>query len=350
MEQKCMISIIIPVYQAEKTLERTLESVLAQTYRDYEVIIVDDGSTDGSPAVYGAYAERFPSCRAIRQENTGVSSARNNGIRQAGGKYILFLDSDDLLASKALETMVNTAEEYQTDLVIGNYAVFYDHENPAKKDPWVHDIIGYVSLMHREDAISLFGNDRTSLLGVCVWGKLYRRDLILDHGILFPEDVNYEEDCQFNLLYYRQIKDAVCLRKVVNYYRIKERSLSRTYRESQFGFLVQGYNQRKSLAEELGPEGLPGKIDEVFYKVVLMQIKKVSMSALRRKEKRGAYRHILTQPESGQALRAEPDDVSLFTRILARTCLKQRYTAIEFLLLLWKKKKSMEKSQEELCK
>ena len=341
MEGIITTSIIIPVYQAEQTLGKTLDSILAQTCQDYEVIIVDDGSTDGSSQVYEAYSGRLPACRIVRQKNSGVSAARNNGIQQASGKYILFLDSDDLLRKTTLESMIRTAEEQNADLVIGNYALFKNDENPEEKKAWLKDMNSYAWLMNREDVISLFGDERTSLLGVSVWGKLYRRDLILEHGIRFPEDVNYEEDCQFNVQYYRQVRKAVRLREIVNYYRIKAQSLSRTYHEKQFGFLAEGYNQRKALASDLGIDGLPDAIDSVFYTVVLMQVKKVSLTTMDRQAKRNACQKILTQPESKQALGLKRDDVTLFTRLLARACRKQRYTEMEFLLFLWGKKKKL---------
>ena len=343
MKQQVEISIVIPVYQAEQTLRSTLESVLAQSYRDYEVIIVDDGSTDGSSEIYESYKEQFHSCQIVRQKNSGASAARNNGIRQAVGKYIVFLDSDDLLEPTALECMIKEAEENHADLVIGNYVIFFDHENRENKPPWLNDMKSYGWMMNREDIITLFGDERTSLLGVCVWGKLYRRELIRNYGIEFPENVNYEEDCQFNIQYYKRISKAVRLRKVVNYYRIKEQSLSRTYHDNQFGFLVQGYNLRKKIAAEMGLFDLSEKIDMVFYTVVLMQIKKVSLTAMDRRKKRLAYQNILICPESKHALQMKRKDVSFFTRCLAHTCLKQRYGMIEFLLFLWKYKKKTER-------
>ena len=348
MEQNITVSVIIPVYQAESTLRETLESVRAQTFREFEAVIVDDGSTDGSREIYEAFSGLLPSCQLVKQDNAGVSAARNNGIRHARGKYILFLDSDDLLGKTALESMVKAAEEYRADLVIGNYVIFRENEDTRGKNPWLNDMKSYAWLMNAGDVLSLFGDERSSLLGVCVWGKLYRRDLILEYGMKFPEEVNYEEDCQFNVQYYRRISRAVRLRETVNYYRIKEQSLSRTYRESQFGFLVDGYHLRRNLAAEMGPEELPEKIDSVFYSVVLMQVKKASRSSLAPKEKRRAYQNILSREESKQALRIRRDDVTRFTRLLARACLKERYPEMDFLLFLWGKKKQMERLSDGL--
>ncbi|HEM5303194.1 TPA: glycosyltransferase family 2 protein, partial [Streptococcus suis] len=95
---KILLSVIIPVYQVEKYLKRCIDSVLAQKFIDYEIILVDDGSTDSSPAICDAYSAEYPHISVIHKENGGLSDARNVGIKHAAGEYIFFLDSDDWIS------------------------------------------------------------------------------------------------------------------------------------------------------------------------------------------------------------------------------------------------------------
>ena len=116
-----VISIIIPAYNAEKTLKKCIKSVLRQTYKNYELIIVDDGSEDNTVAISDFYAERYSAVQVIHSENQGVSSARNLGMEKAIGDYILFLDADDRLIESALDNMVPYTSE--AEWVIGNYVM-----------------------------------------------------------------------------------------------------------------------------------------------------------------------------------------------------------------------------------
>ena len=126
-----LVSIVIPVYNTEAFLEKTVESVLQQTYSNKQIILVDDGSPDNSPLLCDALAEKYNCVTVIHKENGGLSSARNAGIEKAMGKYILFLDSDDTLEIHAIEDMVKIAEEKNSDAVIPNsYYKVYENEKP----------------------------------------------------------------------------------------------------------------------------------------------------------------------------------------------------------------------------
>ena len=115
------ISVIIPVYNFESYLESTLKSLLDQTYKDFEVILVNDGSVDRSPDICDEYAAKYNCIKVIHKPNGGVSSARNVGIENAQGEWIFFLDGDDLLTKDAFETLIKTANETNCDIIEGNY-------------------------------------------------------------------------------------------------------------------------------------------------------------------------------------------------------------------------------------
>ena len=119
-----MISIIVPVYQAEKTIKRCIESVLCQTYRNLELILNDDGSTDMSGKICDEYAKKDNRIIVVHIENSGVSNARNVGLKKASGKYIEFLDSDDSLDKNACEILVNSIVESGAELVICGHKIY----------------------------------------------------------------------------------------------------------------------------------------------------------------------------------------------------------------------------------
>ncbi|EGC83920.1 glycosyltransferase family 2 protein [Anaerococcus hydrogenalis] len=128
MEKK--LTIIIPVYNRESTIEQTIESIENQTIKDFEILTVDDGSSDNSKNVIKKLMEKYRNIRYIYQENAGVSSARNTGIKNAKTKYISFLDSDDFYEEKFVEKMLNKIEENNSDIVCCGY---YKKNNNDKR-------------------------------------------------------------------------------------------------------------------------------------------------------------------------------------------------------------------------
>ena len=160
------VSIIVPVYNAEKTLERCVDSILNQTYQDFELLLVDDGSPDGSGALCDAYARQDSRVRVFHQENAGVSAARNLALDHAAGEYLQFLDSDDWITPDATSSLVRAAREHQCDLVIADfYRVCGDRV--SRKG----DIDDPVVLTQEEYAAHMMENPADFYYGV-LWNKL----------------------------------------------------------------------------------------------------------------------------------------------------------------------------------
>lgn len=179
------VSVIIPVYNAERYLTQCLDSVLGQTLQDIEVICVDDGSTDGSVAILKSYAARDSRVRLIRQKNGGAGAARNQGLREATGEYLSFLDSDDFFEPDMLEKAVARAREFHTDIVVFNSDQFHMDKQSFVQVPWVmvkSDLPPYMPFTYRQ----LTGNVFLSFVG-WAWDKLYRRDFVLEHDLWFQE-------------------------------------------------------------------------------------------------------------------------------------------------------------------
>jgi glycosyltransferase involved in cell wall biosynthesis len=186
---KVKISIVVPVYNAEEYLDRCLHSVLDQEFTSYEVILVDDGSTDASWLICDRYSSTDPRFITLHQPNKGVSAARNAGINMAQGEYVMFLDADDALLPDALESMVTSASG--EDVVIGGYGVFINNVPSSEVMP--------------ADTVSYKGHDyarffEDNLLPYCElldapWAKLFRTKAI--RRIRFNEDMDYAEDKLF---------------------------------------------------------------------------------------------------------------------------------------------------------
>lgn len=213
-----IVSIIIPFYNAEHTLEACLVSCLRQTLTSLEILLIDDGSTDKSYALAESYAHRFPEqLRLFRQENRGPSAARNHGIRLAKGRYIAFLDADDRLDRDMLLRMYLAAETDSADLVIcGRYDVLHQKNG-------FHAVKRLPNAVH--SGLSFF--DAPSLLSETtqfVWDKLFRRDLLLTHDIFFQEDYRYTEDVLFLCIYKYYCNRIVIIPDPLCYHYLDERS------------------------------------------------------------------------------------------------------------------------------
>ena len=180
------ISVIIPVYNVEKYLKKCVDSVLAQDFSDYEILLIDDGSTDSSGKICDEYAEKNPIIKVIHQENKGLGGARNTGISSAQGEYLLFVDSDDAIKNNALLMLSKTAHETEADVVffgadfIDENGVIISVLKPTEKD--------LVVVNFEERFLAYFRNTYT-------WNKFYRRSLFTENHIFFPERIWYEDLC-----------------------------------------------------------------------------------------------------------------------------------------------------------
>lgn len=177
------LSIVIPVYNVEKFLPACLNSVLNPKLDDYEVIVVNDGSTDSCPAILNDFSRRYPGLmQVINTENGGVGAARNTGIKAAVGKYIAFIDSDDTYASGAVERMLDICNE---DFDI----CFFDADARNENGKTIGKVIG----TDRTGEFTLADNPSIVYVQPSTWNKIYRRSLFTDNDIKFPGRVWFED-------------------------------------------------------------------------------------------------------------------------------------------------------------
>ena len=244
------VSIIVPVYNAEKTIGRCIDSILGQQYTDFELLLVDDGSKDGSGAICDSYALADSRVQVIHKENTGVSDTRNIGISRAAGVYLQFLDSDDWITPDATKLLVETARDHDCDLVISDFYRVVG-ERVSRKGDIDEDRV----LTREEYAAHMMEQPADFYYGV-LWNKLYRRDIVADHHLQMDPEISWCEDFMFNLEYIRHAQRFYALQVPIYYY-VKTKgslasqslSISKTIRMKLM--LFEYYNQfYKSVLDE----------------------------------------------------------------------------------------------------
>lgn len=216
--QPC-VSVIVPVYNVAEFLEGCLESILAQTYRDYEVICVNDGSTDASGEIAEQYAEKDKRIRVIHQENKGLSAARNTGLKAARGTFISFLDSDDYIHPQFLEYMLFVIEREKTDIVACTLVHSKEKYQPLPHSFTPSDII----VTRLNETFYNFLNRKDMVSNVCV--KLYRRSVI--DSLRFIEGI-YFEDVPFTIATMHQAHSIALTNMPFYYYYRNMNSIMRS--------------------------------------------------------------------------------------------------------------------------
>ena len=213
------VSVIVPVYNGEKSIERCAGSILNQDYPELELILVDDGSRDRSWEIIQAIAAADHRVKAIHQENGGVSSARNRALAEASGTYVQFADVDDWLPMDATKMLVREMEEQSAELVVGDFYRIVDG-NVSEKGSI--EMGGALTLQQYANAMMLSPAD---LYYGVLWNKLYRRDIIEQYSIRMDENISYSEDMIFNLEYLLHVKSVAILKAPVYYYQYTKGSL-----------------------------------------------------------------------------------------------------------------------------
>ena len=219
------VSVIVPVYRAEEYLEQCIESVLAQTFTDFEMILVDDGSPDNCPAICERYAAEDKRISVVHQKNGGISSARNAGLARAKGRYVYFLDSDDYLSPVLLETAVREIRRGYDAVFFSYYRVYPD--GSEKKRPVVSRSWDLLSGQdHMEFLTDYLLQSR---LPWQVWNVLYDRRVIVENDLTFIDDREFcAEDMNFNVLFCTCAKRILSIPEPLYHYRIRKDSVSHT--------------------------------------------------------------------------------------------------------------------------
>lgn len=216
-----LVSIIIPVYKVEPYLDKCVQSVIDQTYKDLEIILVDDGSTDRCPQMCDEWAHKDKRIRVIHQENRGLSGARNTGIRVARGEWLYFLDSDDWIIPECIELMKELVDRH-SDVELVQGGVLSNDDSYAK---WlsIENKPNVPDYSCNRDWVNLMLL-RQEILVVTAWNKLIRRDIVL-HNDLFFEEGALNEDEMWSFLLSKYVTSVAICKKNTYYYNIRKGSI-----------------------------------------------------------------------------------------------------------------------------
>lgn len=182
-----LISIIVPVYNMEKYIDKCINSIINQTYKNIEIIIVDDGSTDKSSKMIDKYKKIDKRIKVYHKKNGGLSDARNYGLEKATGEYIGFVDSDDYIENNMYEILYNNLIKYKADISVVNYNLVYEKDFNYKKN--VKEISDRLIILNKIETIKLLFDDNK--FGNFAWNKLYKRELF--NNIKYPIGRNMED-------------------------------------------------------------------------------------------------------------------------------------------------------------
>ena len=214
------VSVVIPAYNCQATLQRTLDSVLNQTWRQLQVILVDDGSTDQTGEIARRAAEKDPRLTVITRENGGVSGARNTGLDVCTGKYIRFVDADDTLPPESVEHMVLRAEKDGSGFVIGGFNQYIGNKSRY------HNLADRGDTVPCDDMLPHLCLHANSYFYGVPWNKLYVREIAEKAGCRFQEDIPWGEDFAFAMDYLRHVDTVSFMREAVYDYRRTKGSIS----------------------------------------------------------------------------------------------------------------------------
>ena len=324
-------SIIVPVYRTEKYLARCVNSLLAQTLSDIEVILVDDGSPDGSGPVCDGFASRDPRVRVIHKKNEGQGLARNAGLELASGEYVLFVDSDDYIEADTCGRLFSYMKEKEVQLCSFGYII----EDPSGKEVYRP---GISERVYRNEEIRnafvhhFFGDssEQDDLRGVSACMTAFQRKVIESHQIRFPSERQVlSEDTVFSLEFCRHINGAAVLPAFFYHYVQNENSFSHAYRPDRYPLTLRLCGILEEYARQYGIlEEVQGRINRVMW-VSLMECLKqeVRREDAGRRQKMQNVRILCRKTGVQKAVWAlEPSDFGLKQRALL-AAVRHRWTA-----------------------
>ena len=263
------ISVIIPMYNIGSYIVQCIESILNQSYKNFELILINDGSTDNTFELCKIYAQKDERVLLFSQQNLGVSVARNEGLRIARGEYIVFVDGDDTLEHNALATLFDAIDGGTYDLSCAQSQLIDSNDkvtNPSSFQPIVLNAPGEIAQVCYTNSVYW-----DMLTGPCA--KLYKRYIIMNNNIRFPEGMKHYEDIVFNFAYYKKIKTLKLIDNIVYNYRINPLSASHICGYSSFIDLITVFNKRNDfyrLLNDIDERMLANQFVAVFIMLLRM--------------------------------------------------------------------------------
>lgn len=256
-----LITVVLPIYNVEKYLECCIKSVLKQTYKNIEIILVDDGSLDNCAQICDEYEKKDDRVKVIHKKNGGLSDARNEGIRNAKGKYICFIDSDDFIKENYIEVLYNLIKKYNANMAVGNFIRVQDSNLPKITKEEITE-----NVYTGKEMIENIYNKALYVQATVAWNKLY--DIQLFKDIQFPYGKQHEDEFTTYQLYYNCAK-VVMTSEILYYYRYVPTSIMNQ------SFKIKRLDGIEALEERL--KFFIDKKEEKLYNLTLIQYESMLM-------------------------------------------------------------------------
>ncbi|NJE45754.1 glycosyltransferase [Massilimicrobiota sp. SW1139] len=235
-----MISVVVPVYNVEKYLEECIESILKQVYTNYEIILVDDGSTDSSGNICDFYALNFPNIQVIHKNNEGLGMARNTGIERAKGDYITFIDSDDYVDENLLLDLISNIKKCNADVCLGGFKKVSDDKKILFTEQY-NMAVYYHNGVTNDIFIKMLGSlpNKHDVIRMSVCNTLFKLSIINKYNLRFLSEREYiSEDLLFDLDYYLHANKCILLNNINYNYRYNPSSLTTSYKKDRFNSTI----------------------------------------------------------------------------------------------------------------
>lgn len=273
------VSIVVPVYNAEKYIKTTVDSILSQTFLDWELLLIDDCSKDNTPIVCKELTQRDSRIMYLPQtENGGPARVRNIGIDQAKGEYLAFVDSDDTVEPNFLERLLITAEKYGADIVWCNYKEICNDKVICRE----HNLPCCTPIPY-DSYIRLFFSEQEGL--GCMWNKLYQREFIVKNEICLNIDRVHGEDWEFNMTCFKCHPVLVAIEETLyNYVRQNNSSVIASYRASDYQTFVMSNKLKAELARKEGISCDKVAMNSKFVHLVIELLLKLKRSGVENKK------------------------------------------------------------------
>lgn len=338
-----LISVVIPVYNVEKYLVRCLDSVLSQTYKNLEIILVDDGSKDSSGIICDKYQKNDNRIKVIHKKNEGLGYARNSGLDIATGKYVVFIDSDDYIENSMIERLYNDLKINKADTCIGGFKRIIGDEIIVNQNSLAGELFESYRIVS-ELLSRMFGPDYLddTKIEMSVWKVLFSNEIIQTNKIRFPSEREYiSEDIIFDTEYY-PLSCRVYMSSNCGYlYCDNETSLTNSYREDRFDKQVILNNELRRRAELLGIfDNVKKRLDNLLVSLARYSIKlEVAFSGINGKKKaKGNIQKICNNSELTSVLSDySQEGIRGFSKIV-NWMMKKNYVSMLYIVMCLKNK------------
>ena len=336
-----LVSIVVPVYNVEKYLERCVDSIRSQTYTNLEIILVDDGATDSSGQMCDDLAQKDERIKVVHKENQGLGLARNSGLQVATGVFVTFVDSDDWIHETHIANLYNAAKENDADMVIGTLSVAPSNGEIAPVKLRINEGVYRDEKLRKEILLPLIGTDTDVSQDVQIEAsccdKLYKRDVAVKNNLSFPsEKLAVGEDGFFNIQFAYFSKCAVVVDEAGYYYFENTASITRKHNPQRYQRTLNFYTNMSELLCKYGLEDEAGfRADRTFLLKMRTALRLVVVSDMKRKEKFKEIRKYLENDTVVTVLSRYPIEtlipaMRLLTKMMKRKNVSGVYHLVKF--------------------